>query len=143
MNKIISVYKYLLIVSLIHLVSCREEMECERVVDYVFSNETNFVITLPFEQPVQLPVNGNYVINGESQGRCEDVNVKFESPLTTGIIVFNENEFCWDINPNNDLTQAEGPAKIQNYQFKQIGKGRIEFEYVFQEENLEYTTSCE
>jgi len=108
--------------------------------EFVFVNNTNYIVTLPDEHEIQS--NDAIAIQLSGVGDCEDFEPeKIRPPYLDGTILFN-GSMCWTLDSGTGPGLGEGPAGIANYDYEKLGSGKFRFTYTFSEEDILQAEEC-
>lgn len=135
---------YLIIggISILFSTSCTDTTEYIVKADFIYFNDTDHVIQLESSQKIN--PNNSFKITIESEG---GKNITQESyvppyPFGEGSIIKYDDIKCDFLNSGIKVGQGEGPAGIQNYEFKKLSERYYEFIYHFTEEQFEQAENC-
>ena len=118
--------------------SCSREEECIVISDFVYINNTGYVIKTPVGiiQP-----NSQILIHEEGNGTCGISEKNYVPPfISNTTITFNNNK-CITYK-SEKIGVGEGPVGIANYKYKKISNVYYEFTYTFTEEEYSQAIDC-
>lgn len=118
--------------------SCSREEECIIISDFIYINNTNYVIKTPVGiiQP-----NSQILIHDEGDGPCDISEKNYVPPFISETIIRFDSNKCLTFK-SIKVGVGEGPVGIANYKFKKISSVYYEFTYTFTEEEYNQAVDC-
>lgn len=122
-------------------VSCTENTEYVVKADYIYINETNHTIEVLSAKTINPNKTLKITITGD--GGKNITETSYVPPFESGSVIKYNSSKCYIIKPNGlGFGRGEGPAGIQNYEWKKISERYYEFTYHLTEEEYKKAGNC-
>ncbi|AWG21745.1 hypothetical protein FFWV33_09430 [Flavobacterium faecale] len=123
-------------------IACTEDSEYIVKADFIYFNDTNYVIELI--SSAKINPNSSLKISFEGEGsKTTDHNSYVPPyPFGDGTVIKYDDIKCDFLNPGTKAGRGEGPSGIQNYEFKKISERYYEFTFRFTEADFEQAENC-
>ncbi len=135
---------YLIIgTSIILLLNSCTSGETEYIVkaNYIYINNTNHIIEVLNSKTIN--PNETLQITFEGEGEKNTTETNYVPPFESGSVIKYNTSKCYIIKPNGlGFGRGEGPAGIQNYEWRKISERYYEFTYHFTEVEYNKAENC-